>query len=478
MTARRASMIAICALVISWQPDPSAYVLLNRLWPNGNVAMQLQLGTSGTLMDGFPSWGASAGDALAVWNQYTDRVDMIGIQNSTAPTGSLNGQNNVFFSSTVYGMDWDANALAITISWTVGSTVREADVIFNNRLSWNSYRGPNRQPLFDFHRVALHEFGHVLGLGHPNESGQNVVALMNSRVSDLDGLAADDIAGARALYGTSINNGTVAFPPRNDVVDFRNQLETYYRNVLRRGSVTSFVDMEGEVVWGAEYARYYANGCDHATSVARVLSAIDGNSSSVCASAAPGDVRSAPRNFVLDFFFQLQAKYRDGLRRPPVSTVVDTEGVAVWLLEYLRYRVNGCGHADAAQKVFLQLDGRGVQPLCEGTTPPAPTPGSATLTGRWRGVITSAPQSPLEMVLTQTGNQVTGTFAMTGFGNGQTDPAAPGRIDAGRNFEIRFKLQQFSDFIFRGTLAADGASASGGVFQSGFNGDPFTMTRQ
>ena len=51
-------------------------------------------------------------------------------------------------------------------------------------------------------RILLHEFGHIVGLGHPDEAGQQVVALMNGTHS-LDTLQPDDIAGIQALYGRS-----------------------------------------------------------------------------------------------------------------------------------------------------------------------------------------------------------------------------------------------------------------------------------
>ena len=48
--------------------------------------------------------------------------------------------------------------------------------------------------------LLIHELGHALGLGHPDEAGQEVVAIMNS-VFDVETVQPDDIAGARALWG-------------------------------------------------------------------------------------------------------------------------------------------------------------------------------------------------------------------------------------------------------------------------------------
>jgi hypothetical protein len=88
------------------------------------------------------------------------------------------------------------------------STMVEADVVFDRSRTWNSYRGnltraSNGSTLLDFRRVALHEFGHVLGLDHPDQHGESVTAIMNSRISNTDSLQADDINGARSIYGAS-----------------------------------------------------------------------------------------------------------------------------------------------------------------------------------------------------------------------------------------------------------------------------------
>jgi hypothetical protein len=168
--------------------------------------------------------------------------------------------------------------------------------------------------------------------------------------------------------------GVINFPGRQDPYDFRLQLETKYRVDLKRSAVQSYVDIEGSIVWTQEYLRYRLNGCGHAEAVDRVMRQIDGQGIiPVCGGETPG---FPPRNEPFDFRLQLEAKYRDGLKRQPSSTYVDTEGDIVWTQEYLRYRVDGCQHAESVQKVFDQIDGKGIQPTCGDLKKYA---------GRWKG---------------------------------------------------------------------------------------------
>lgn len=77
----------------------------------------------------------------------------------------------------------------------------EADVIVNSAYRFNSYRGAlHSGPVYDFHRILLHEFGHVLGLSHSTDYPEKT-KIMEPVVSDWDHLGADDIAGVRNLYG-------------------------------------------------------------------------------------------------------------------------------------------------------------------------------------------------------------------------------------------------------------------------------------
>src|SRR5262249_62198497 len=55
--------------------------------------------------------------------------------------------------------------------------------------------------------VGLHEFGHVLGLSHPDQGGQYVASIMNSSISSIDSLQIDDVSGAAVLYGGTGNGG-------------------------------------------------------------------------------------------------------------------------------------------------------------------------------------------------------------------------------------------------------------------------------
>ena len=68
-----------------------------------------------------------------------------------------------------------------------------------NRIYLNAER-ESSENINSITRLLMHELGHVVGLGHPDEAGQNVQAVMNSRV-DYNELQPDDIAGIRALYG-------------------------------------------------------------------------------------------------------------------------------------------------------------------------------------------------------------------------------------------------------------------------------------
>ncbi len=171
-------------------------------WADGEIPVNLQLDLTRPpqlLSDGKISWNQVADEALETWNTELSRVRFTTYTNSQRGDG--NDRNEVFFSTTVYGHPLGDRVLGITTTWRIGTERVESDTVLNSEVEWDSYRGPlDSFGGVDLRRVLIHEFGHNLGLDHPDEAGQVEVAIMNSIVSDLDNLAMDDIHGARALY--------------------------------------------------------------------------------------------------------------------------------------------------------------------------------------------------------------------------------------------------------------------------------------
>jgi hypothetical protein len=179
-------------------------------WPAGSkVVMQLGFGpTTIPLQDGMSSWNASAADTVDIWNGYLDFITFSSVSSPTVPEVSGDGLNCAFFSSTIFGDSFGDGAIAVTVLLSTesdNSVTAETDVVVNSAYRYDSYRGPEQSAAYDFHRIILHEFGHVLGLDHVTNTppGQ---ALMEPIISDLDHLGADDVAGARHLYGAEITN--------------------------------------------------------------------------------------------------------------------------------------------------------------------------------------------------------------------------------------------------------------------------------
>lgn len=167
-----------------------------------------------------------------------------------------------------------------------------------------------------------------------------------------------------AFVGGVSGKMDVVFPPRNEALVFRNDLESKYQRMGRSTTGTA-VDREGEAVWLQEYIRYRVNGCDHATALSRVLSQIDGNApGGVCNPLAEGlDANYPPRDDVFQARKVLETKYL-GMGRTLQPTFVDMEGASIWFTEYLRYRTSGCDHASAEAKVFAQIDGQPAPATC------------------------------------------------------------------------------------------------------------------
>lgn len=217
-----ARVLGVLACLSPGVSDVEAYAFLGgkpvgeaNKWPAGNVNYLTDFPPfpGGKLEDGAPSFHSVFSDCDAAWDVLIYPLNLI----STATPGVSktlgNGINACWFDSTIAGKSFDG---ALAVAYTVRATrsgepvIIEGKIIFNTAYSFDSYRGNYRSNPIDFKRVALHELGHTLGFDHPDDYNQKVDAIMNSTASNLDDLQADEVAGARALYGGGSGPGVAS----------------------------------------------------------------------------------------------------------------------------------------------------------------------------------------------------------------------------------------------------------------------------
>jgi hypothetical protein len=182
-------------------------------WPG--AATHIHIGIPGTAASG-QSWREALRRAAQEWSDKTPfnftiissyRDPCIGYRANSGgsgfPSGGGDSLNGADFATTVCGNQFGSNVLAVTLTYTENNQlgagdIVEADIVFNQNSRFDIYDGPATQSTTgtDFTRVALHELGHVIGMGHE----QSARAIMRDTIGNLFTLQEDDIAGATRLY--------------------------------------------------------------------------------------------------------------------------------------------------------------------------------------------------------------------------------------------------------------------------------------
>ncbi|MCP5357834.1 MAG: matrixin family metalloprotease [Pseudomonadales bacterium] len=193
-------------------------------WP-GNTT-EMYIGMPGTAPSGI-AWSDALRKAAQAWNDTTPFTFTFNSQfldpctgysknpaNSNFPNGDGDSRNGTGFNTTVCGNDFGSGVLAVTLIYTESNLlgaedITEADIVFNSNERYDIYDGPLRfqTRTQDFGRIALHELGHVLGLGHE----QTASAIMKATIGNLDSLQEDDINGATTLYNGYRNCPVTSF---------------------------------------------------------------------------------------------------------------------------------------------------------------------------------------------------------------------------------------------------------------------------
>ena len=201
------------SLTVIFLTPVSAYVLHDYKWPSATTTFNVGIpGANG-------KWNRAFEAAMDRWNDATVFDFRIRRNTYEDPCDAPDGENGVDFTWDICGDSFgpSGTSVAVEVTWTRGLTVTESNIHFNSAHSWDVYDGPYRGGQYgfgvhDFRRVAVHELGHTLGLGHVELYARSIMSPATPPGSTLVRPQADDIAGVAALY----EEGPVAPPPPND----------------------------------------------------------------------------------------------------------------------------------------------------------------------------------------------------------------------------------------------------------------------
>ena len=139
------------------------------------------------------AWRERVLRAMAAWNTAHTGFTFSEVQESfsNTPCHEYDGLSIILTDGEVCPGDPPTGGLG----WFVPTRHERARVYINIGFYSQSVSGR-----YNITPLLIHELGHALGLGHPDDAGQDVSAIMNSSF-DVYTVQPDDIAGARALYG-------------------------------------------------------------------------------------------------------------------------------------------------------------------------------------------------------------------------------------------------------------------------------------
>ena len=184
------------------------YSATGNLWPNPHLitisfmpdGTNLGGGVKSNLFSSFNGKSSLAGkweniilQAAQEWAQQTN-INFAVVPDDGAPAGSdADEQGDPGFGDIrIGGYNFGCSTLALTYQPPNANNFSLAgDMTFNTGQSFNV------GSTYDLFTVAMHEFGHALGLGESSVSG---AVEYGTYTGTMKGLASDDIAGIRSIY--------------------------------------------------------------------------------------------------------------------------------------------------------------------------------------------------------------------------------------------------------------------------------------
>ncbi len=147
-----------------------------------------------TLNSQVPNWQSVFQQAAAIWEQVAN-VNLVMVADNGAPLGGGSYQqgdpNNGDIRISAIPLASNTLASAFVPPPFNGGPNAD-DVVINSNQNWNPHGG------FDLLTVAIHEFGHALGMGHATAANADMYGYYTSAKPTL---STDDTSGIRSIYG-------------------------------------------------------------------------------------------------------------------------------------------------------------------------------------------------------------------------------------------------------------------------------------
>jgi len=198
-------------LLLIFTPTQNALSeVLGTKWPKTSATFLtggLPLGGPASGLPGdSETWRESVAEAANRWNDAQSAFKLV--TSSTVGSGICQnfGDNNLIFLPQACNSTFGAKTLAVTASWSSGSTIVKSDIIFNSNQDWGIYDGTLRFTPEDFRRVTMHELGHAMGLAHTTTE----TALMFTTATNTYLPTPDDVESLESIYKEEKDSGGIS----------------------------------------------------------------------------------------------------------------------------------------------------------------------------------------------------------------------------------------------------------------------------